>query len=82
MSYISTCDDTSDPRPARSWRAEDGTIHGIMRFGDRRWPYLVFDSAAEARAIAAAAIEIAEAMERLETESAALPAKGEGGNGA
>jgi hypothetical protein len=81
VSYLSTFDDTSDPRPARAWRAEDGTIHGIMRFGDRSWPYLVFDSPAEARAHAAAATEIAASMERLEAESTALPAKGEGGDG-
>jgi hypothetical protein len=52
-----------------------------MQFGDQSWPYLAFYSSAEARAHAAAAIEIAEAMERLEAESTALPAEGEAGDG-
>lgn len=81
MSGVSIFGDMSDPQAGRAWRSEDGTISGIMRFGDRSWPYLAFYSSAEARAHAAAAIEIAEAMERLEAESTALPAEGEAGDG-
>jgi len=79
VSFVTMSGDASDPRAGHTWRSEDGTINGIMRFGDRSWPYLAFYSSAEARAHAAAAIEIAEAMERLEAETAVLPAKGEGG---
>jgi len=73
--------DTRNPRAGHVWRSGDGTITGTMQFGDQSWPYLAFYSSAEARAHAAAAIEIAEAMERLEAESTALPAEGEAGDG-
>jgi hypothetical protein len=72
--------DTSNPRVGRVWRSADGTVSGTVQFGDQSWPYLAFYSSAEARAHAAAAAKVAEAMERLEAESAALPAKGESGD--
>ena len=71
--------DMPEPHVGNVWRTKYGTIHGTMQFGNESWPYLAFDSPAEARAHAVAAIATAEAMEQLEAETAVLPAKGESG---
>ena len=78
MSYISTGTDIEDPHFGHSWRADSGTIHATVYLSRPSSTFVNFDSPGDARAAAAACIEAAEALERLEAESAALPAKGEG----
>ena len=65
MSYISSDSDLSRPRHQHAWRAEDGTIHATVRLGEGSSSALFFDSAADARAVAAACTEAAEALDRL-----------------
>ena len=67
MSYISTDSDVEDPRTGPVWRSERGTIHGTVYLRDSH-AYITFDSPADARDLAAACTEAAEAMERLEAE--------------
>ena len=67
MSYIRTDSDVEDPRTGPVWRSERGTIHGTvyLRVGHA---YITFDDPADARGVAAACTESAEAMERLAAE--------------
>ena len=67
MSYISSDADLSGPRLQHAWRAE-GTIHASVRLSERSSSTLYFDSAADARAVAAACTEAAEALDRLAAE--------------
>ena len=76
MSYISTDTSISGPCHRHAWRADDETIHATVRLNDASATFLSFDSPADARAVAAECIKAAESMERLEAESAALPAEG------
>ena len=66
-SYISTDSDIKDPRVGSAWRANDGAIFAAVRLGSGA-TFISFDSPADARAVAAACIEAAEAMERLAKE--------------
>ncbi len=76
MSYVSTDSEIKGPRHGHAWQADDGGIHATVRLGEGS-TFLSFDSAADARAVAAACTEAAEALDRL----AAEPAKGEAGDG-
>ena len=73
MSFASTSSDLSDPRFGHAWRNADESIHAIVKLGQVD---LYFDSAAGARAVAAACIEAAEAIDRLADETPA-PVAGE-----
>ena len=56
----------SAPRHDHVWRDTiDGGIHATVSLNDYRTASLSFDSAADARAVAAACTEAAEAMDRL-----------------
>jgi hypothetical protein len=68
VSYISSDADLSGPRHQHAWRAEGGTIHATVRLSENNASTLYFDSAADARAVAAACIEAAEALDRLAEE--------------
>jgi hypothetical protein len=68
MSYISTDTDLSGPRHLHAWRAERGTIHATVRLSEHNASTLYFDSTEDARAVAAACTEAAEAMDRLAAE--------------
>jgi hypothetical protein len=52
----------SEPRSRRAWRDDSGMIYATVEIGATT---LYLDSAADARAIAAACIEAAKAIERL-----------------
>ena len=65
MSRISTDADISEPRFAHAWRAESGSIHAAVYLSRRSSSTLTFDSAADARALAAECIEAAEALDKL-----------------
>ena len=65
MTGINMCADMPEPKLGHVWRADDGTIHAVIRFQGQTWPYLAFDAPAEARALAAACTEAAEALDRL-----------------
>ena len=71
MSYISTDSDVKDPRFGSAWRADRGAICAAVYLGSGA-TFLSFDSPADARAVAAACIEAAEAMERLAEEGEVL----------
>ena len=62
MSYICTDSNISGPRFGHAWRDEHGGIHATVRLGQA---VMTFTSAAEARAVAAACTEAAEALDRL-----------------
>jgi hypothetical protein len=64
MSYISTDTGIKDPRFGNAWRADGGEICATVRLATSG-TYIAFYSAADARAVAAACIEAAEAMDRL-----------------
>lgn len=68
MSYIASDVDISNPCYDHAWRAEGGNIHATVRLSDRL-STLFFDSAADARAVAAACTEAAEALDRLAAEA-------------
>jgi hypothetical protein len=65
VSYISTDTSIVEPSHRHAWRADDGTIHATVRLSSESATFLSFDSPADARAVAAACIEAAEAMDRL-----------------
>ena len=65
MSYISTDSNISGPRLGHAWRVEHGFIHATVRLGEAT---VTFTSAADARAVAAACTEAAEALDRLAAE--------------
>ena len=64
MSYLSTDSDVEGPRFGSVWRADHGPICATVHLGPGT-TFLSFDSPADARAVAAACIEAAEAMDRL-----------------
>ena len=70
MSSINTYADMPEPRFGHAWRDASGKIHATVRFAGGAFPFLAFDGAAEARALAAACAEAAEAMDRLAAEAA------------
>ena len=64
MSFASIDSDVLNPRFGRAWR--DGrAVHSTVKLGGTT---LYFDSAADARAVAAACTEAAEAHDRLSAE--------------
>jgi hypothetical protein len=64
-----------------AWRSKGtGTILAIVDLGSRD-ARLTFDSAADARRVAAECIKAAEAMERLAAEGSAAPAGKDAGDG-
>ena len=66
MSYISTDSEITGPRFGNVWRADRGEICATVRLSPGgASTFLSFDSPADARAVAAACTEAAEAMERL-----------------
>jgi len=65
MSYISCDSDLSRPHLGYVWRAEDGSVHATVRLSGAT---LFFDSAQDARAVAAACAEAADAHDRLAAE--------------
>jgi hypothetical protein len=64
VSYVSTDSEIEGPRFGSVWRADRGVICATVYFGPGV-TFLSFDSADDARALAAACTEAAEAMERL-----------------
>ena len=83
MSWLSLRPDVSNPHLDHVWRGNAGEVFAIVKLG--KDADMVLASAADARAVAAACIEAAEAMEQLAAEGAAEggaePAKGEAGDG-
>ena len=71
-SYLSTHADVTDPRfTGHVWRDGDGQVNGTVDIAPKRAAHacwLAFDDPADARALAAACIEAAEAMEALAAE--------------
>ena len=61
MTYITADAMLTAGRFGQAWKAVDGTIRATVRFDGA--PSIVFDSPQDARALAAACIEAAEAME-------------------
>jgi hypothetical protein len=64
VSYISTDSEVKEPRFGTVWRADRGAICATVYLGTRS-TFLSFDHAQDARAVAAACTEAAEAMDRL-----------------
>ena len=65
MSAITARTELREPRFSNAWRTEGtGAILSIVDLGAKDG-YLTFDSAADARAVAAECIKAAEAMEQL-----------------
>ena len=67
MSYIATDSEITRSWFSQAWRADRGDICATVRLGSGT-TFMSFDSPADARAVAAACIEAAEAMERLAAE--------------
>ena len=65
MSYVSSDVEMGQPRHNHAWRDKDGSVHATVRLTDGITATLYFDSAEDARAVAAACIEAAEALDRL-----------------
>ena len=79
MSAITARTELRNPKFSNAWRHETlGTIMSIVDLGNRD-AYFTFDSATDARAVAAECIKAAEAMERLEAEGPAPSAPGGAG---
>jgi len=71
MSVITARSELRSPKFSNAWRHDTlGAIMSIVDLGNRD-SYLTFDSATDARAVAAECIKAAEAMERLEAEGGA-----------
>ena len=69
MSYIGADADLSDPRFGNVWRDEiTGAVYGTVRLAAGSTITITFYSPADARAVAAACTETAEAMDRLAAE--------------
>ena len=65
MSAITARTELREPRFSNAWRNDPtGTIMSIVELGGHD-SHLTFDSAADARAVAAECIKAAEAMEQL-----------------
>jgi hypothetical protein len=67
MSYIDAVSVISSPVLGNVWRAEDGGVHATVRLSGAT---LFFDSAQDARDVAAACAKAAEAHDRLAAEGA------------
>ena len=66
MSYLSTSATLADPRLGQVWRDKHGSVFGTVRLAeDAGGGTITFYSPADARAVAAACIACAEAMEAL-----------------
>jgi hypothetical protein len=78
MSWLSLRPDVSNPCMGHVWR-HGGEVFADIRLG--KDADMVFASPADARAVAAACIEAAGAMEQLAAEGEAEPARGETGDG-
>jgi hypothetical protein len=81
VSYISTDAAVKEPRFGHAWRTAGGMVCAAVYLSQAGRAFVNFDSPVDARAVAAECIKAAEAMERLEAESTALPAEGEAGDG-
>lgn len=62
-SFVSTTSEISTPHPGHVWTDDQGTIRGTVWLGAAD---MQFTSAAGARAVAAACLECADAMDALE----------------
>jgi hypothetical protein len=69
VSYISSDADLSGPRAGRAWRADDGSVHVTVRLSEVSTSTLFFDSADDARSVAAACTQAAEAWDRVAAET-------------
>ncbi len=65
MTYIAADIDISEARFNQAWRSEHGSMHATVRLTSGAGARLYLDSAEDARAIAAACTEAAEALDRL-----------------
>lgn len=66
-SYLSAYADIDSPKfSGHVWRDDGGAVNGTVDLGHGGSFYLCFDSPADARALAAACIACAEAMEAME----------------
>jgi hypothetical protein len=68
MSFVSSDSNLKAPHVRRTWRNDDGTGHTTVELSPGTALY--FDSPADARAVAAACTEAAEALDRLAAEEA------------
>jgi hypothetical protein len=68
MSFVSSDSNLKTPHLRRTWRNDDGSNHATVELSPGATLY--FDSPADARAVAAACIEAAEALDRLAAEGA------------
>jgi hypothetical protein len=73
VSFASIDTKIAEPRYRRAWRNDDGTIHATVALGEST---LYFDSADDARAVAAACTEAAGALDRLAAEASPPSAGG------
>jgi hypothetical protein len=65
VSYVSSDVEMGQPRHNHAWRGDGGGVHASVRLTDGIAATLFFDSAEDARAVAAACTEAAEALDRL-----------------
>ncbi len=65
MSYVSSGVEMGRAHFNHAWRDDVGGVHATVRLTDGIAATLFFDSAADARAVAAACTEAAEAIDRL-----------------
>ncbi len=74
MSYISSSPDIGQARfTGHVWRAENGVVHATVELNDATGnrTYLAFDNPADARSLAAACTEAADAMDKFAPEASA-----------
>jgi hypothetical protein len=69
VSSIAVDASIGQPEHTHAWRDDRGGIHATVRLGQFSATTFFFDSPGDARAVAAACIQAAEAMERLAAES-------------
>lgn len=78
MSYLVTNSNLRGPQFHDAWRGTDGGIHATVYLNSR--DALFFDSADDARAVAAACAQAAEAHDRLAAETGPVdPTPGQDG---
>jgi hypothetical protein len=73
-SYVAMSPDIGDPKPGNVWRNEYGVVHGTVQLKPFTAFYMAFDDPAMARAVAAACVATAEAMEAMAAEPGATDA--------
>jgi hypothetical protein len=76
MNFASIDSQITDPHYRRAWRNDDGSVHATVALGEST---LYFGSAEDARAVAAACTEAAEALGRLAAGGAEEPAPASAG---